>query len=165
MTTQTLIVPYHRVSPLHIPQRDMVLGEADCLVLRVTIVHTDDPSSLTLGLTGGVGGPACRLFIFTDSSRGGSDYGFSSGSSPSVLWAGTGDVSDSVGSFDFDIGSGAFSKFPLRCGWSIQLDWDSGAHAQMLAHGSLHFSRSAQMSTPPVFVMDDTTDPDVFVLA
>jgi hypothetical protein len=160
MTTQTIICPYHQVSPLYIPRRDLVLGAADCLLLRVTVVHTDDPASMTLTLTGGLGGPVCRLFIFSECGR---PWDYGAPRTPmAVLWAGTGVIADNAaGSFDFDVNAGAFAQFPLRCGWAIQMEWDSSAHAQMLAWGNLHFSRTAQAIVPPIFVTPDTED--VFV--
>ena len=38
MPSFAMTVPYMRTSPLHIPRRDLVLGRADSLFLRVTVV-------------------------------------------------------------------------------------------------------------------------------
>ena len=38
MPTFAMTVPYLRTSPVHIPRRDLVLGRADSVFLRVTVV-------------------------------------------------------------------------------------------------------------------------------
>lgn len=144
MTTQTLILPYLRTSPLYIPRRDLVLSAADSLTLRVTIVESDDPSAQALFLTGGLGGPAARLLIFSD--RSGSWWGSDCCDYDApwwprrVLFTGAGTVSDAVGSFDFILPAGTLASFPRRCGWAISLDFN-GSESELLARGSLHVGR------------------------
>ena len=43
MSSFAMTVPIARTSPIHIPRRDLVLGRADSLYLRVTVVDSDDP--------------------------------------------------------------------------------------------------------------------------
>lgn len=140
---QTLILPYTRVSPIHIPRRDLVLSAADSLTLRVTVVESDDPSAQALYLTGGIGGPSIRLLIWHD---GGSrqwwnsgcccDYGAPLGPQR-VLFTGVGTIAaDAAGSFDINIPSGALAQFPRRCGWAISLDFN-GSESELLAQGVL----------------------------
>jgi hypothetical protein len=76
MTAQTLVLPYMRTSPVHIPCRDLVLGGADCLALEVSIVEADNPSAQALVLTGGIGGPALTMLVAPDYwHRNSWDYG------------------------------------------------------------------------------------------
>jgi hypothetical protein len=66
MTAATFYLPYQRQSAARIPRRDLMLGAADSLSLRVIIVETDHPSAQALQITGGVGGPALRFVIWSD---------------------------------------------------------------------------------------------------
>ena len=163
MTTQTLVLPYNRTSPVHQPRRDLVLSASDCLFLRVSVIESDDPNAMALELSGGVNGPLCRLVIYADTRHGWAwDYGAPLISPGAVLGSWDGVIADAPGSFDIDIASGAFDGYPLRCGWQIQLDWDGGGHTEVLADGAVHFSRSVRRPLAPVFVLSDG---DVFVLS
>jgi len=163
MTAQTMVLPLGRVSPVHIPRRDLVLAASDSLSLRVSIIESDAPSALPVELTGGIGGPALWLCIFADGCHGwGWDYGAPRIAPGRTLGSWQGVIATAPGSFDIDIPSGAFADYPLRCGWAIQLDWDGGGHTEILASGNVHFRRSIQMLPQPVFVTDEN---DTFVLA
>lgn len=158
MTTQTLVLPYQRTSPIHQPRRDLVLSASDCLYLRVSVIESDSPTAMALELSGGIGGPGCRLLIFADRPYGGCgwDYGAPTVPYGHVLGVWDGVIADAPGSFDFDIPSGAFSGYPLRCGWAIQLDWDGGGHIEVLASGNVHFRPGgAVFSVPMPHLMTD----------
>jgi hypothetical protein len=156
MTAQVMILPYQRSSPLHIPRRDLVLGSADSLALRVTVVESDDPSAPALELTGGIGGPGCSITVWRDGPGGPWDYGAPPAMPGSVLWTGTGTDSDAVGSFDIDMPVGQMADWPLRCGFAIRLDWDGGLKSELLAHGSLHVRHVPGAAVPTAEVI--TTD-------
>lgn len=161
MPVQALMLPYRRVSPVHIPRRDLVLSTVDFLYLQITVTDSDSPNAQPLGLTGGIGGPGCRLVIFADRPYGG--YGWDYGA-PTVpyghtlgVWDGVVDA-DTPSTFDIDIPSGAFADYPLRCGWAVLLDWDSGVHTEVLASGSVHFRRvgtTAGAAPLPHLMTDD----------
>jgi hypothetical protein len=159
---QTLVLPYQRTSPVHQPRRDLVLSSSDCLYLRVSVIEADDPNAMALELSGGIGGPGCRLVLFHDRPYGGCgwDYGAPTVPYGHVLGVWDGFVADAPGSFDFDIPSGAFSDCPLRCGWAIVLDWDVD-HAEVLASGFVHFRPGGAVfgGTPLPHLMTDTYEP------
>jgi hypothetical protein len=159
VTALTLILPYLRSSPLHIPRRDLVLSAADSLALRVTIVERDDPSAQALELTGGIGGPTCMLLVYPDSSFGRWDYGAPRVCPGTVLWSGMGAVSDAIGSFDIAIPTGALARGPRRCAWALMLDWDGGGQAEMIAEGYLHIRPTGQRLIAPVILLDDAGQP------
>lgn len=139
MTTQTLILPYQRSSPVHIPQRDLVVSAADSISLRVTVVESDDPGADALVLTGGIGGPSCMLLVYPDYCwRSHWDYGAPFVSPGVSLWSGMGVISDAIGSFDIAIPAQTMGTWPRRCRWSVLLDWDGGDQAELLAEGFLH---------------------------
>jgi hypothetical protein len=142
MTTQTLVLPYQRTSPVHQPRRDLVLSASDCLFLRVSMIESDHPDAMALDLTGGTGGPACRMFVFADRPHGGCgwDYGAPAVPYGRALGVWTGVIADAPGSFDIDIESNALVNLPHRCGWAIVLDWDGGRHTETLARGALHIA-------------------------
>lgn len=158
MTTQTLVLPYQRTSPVHQPRRDLVLSASDCLFLRVSVIEADDPNAMALELTGGIGGPGCQMFIVADRPYGGYgwDYGAPTRPSGHVLGVWDGVIADAPGSFDFDIPSGTFVDYPRYCGWVIQLDWDGGDHTEVLAFGSVRFHPGgAVFMTPMPHLMTD----------
>ena len=160
MTTQTLILPYLRTSPVHIPRRDLVLSSADSLTLRVTIVESDNPTAQALLLTGGLGGPALRLLVWADNLRCRSwDYGAPPVPVGALLWAGAGVMADAIGSFDVVIPAGAMASWPLRCGWAVQLDIDSDTGSQMLATGSLHVVWSVPAAIDHTLILTDASEP------
>lgn len=153
---QTLILPYLRTSPIHIPRRDLVLSSADSLTLRVTIVESDDPSAQALFLTGGIGGPSARLLIWADGGeRFRWDYGAPSLCRNNLLWASAGVIADAIGSFDIVIPAGAMACWPRRCGWAVQLDFDSDTQSQMLAGGSLHVVWSVSAAIDHTLILTD----------
>lgn len=172
MTGQILILPYDRSSPLHIPRRDLVLSSGDSLALSVTVVESDDPSAQALVLTGGLGGPLLRMRIWSEhSSRLGwrSDYGCPWTDLRWLLWAGDGVVStDRIGTFDITIPAGSFAGFPRRCGFSLQLVFDGGTQAEMLAQGILTIPWGGLRRTVAIPLLTDDGAPiltdDLFVL-
>jgi len=159
MTAQTIILPYMRSSPLHIPRRDLVLSAADSLALRVTIVESDDPSAQALELTGGIGGPTCMLLVYPDSASGRWDYGAPRVSPGTVLWSALGTIADAIGSFDIAIPVGTMAGWPRRCVWSVTLDWDGGGQAEVIAEGFVHVRPTGQRLVAPVTLDTDTDVP------
>jgi len=158
MTDLTMILPVAR-NPLHPPRRDLVVSSADCLSLRVTIVESDDPSAQALVLTGGIGGPVARLVVWAEGPGTSWDYGRSAARVQQTLWSGDGVLSDAIGSFDIHIPAATMANWPVRCGWSVHLDWDGGGSAQMLAEGYLHVRRTAQIIIAPRILLDDDGQP------
>lgn len=172
MTQQALTLPYTRVSPTRIPTRDLVLGGTDSLTLSVTVVDRDDPDAAPIELTGGLGGPACSLFVWPDGygwGYGGSgcdrDYGW--GSWPggvagpgTVLWSATGAVSATTpGTFDIFIPAGTMGGWPLRCRWAVLLDFNGGGGAELLAEGHLHVRPMVSRAITPVIMLTDPAQP------
>jgi hypothetical protein len=160
MTAATFIVPYQRGSAINIPRRDLMIGAADSLLVRVTIVHSDDPSAAALDITGGINGPTLRFMIWADWANqcgyGWTDYGRGTSRHGDLLWAGTGVAADAVGSFDVTMPAGSISGWPVRCGFSVQLDWDAAIQSELLCQGRLHILRGWS-STPQVIPV--LTDP------
>lgn len=158
MTAATLILPYRRASTIRVPKRDLVIGAADSLVVRVTIVETDDPSAQALEITGGIGGPSLRFFIWADwrSRADWTDYGLGALRMGDMLWSGTGVVASAAGSFDVAFPANTVSGWPRRCGFSVQLDWDGGTSSELLCEGALHIQRGWHGTVP--FIPIDTDD-------
>jgi hypothetical protein len=174
---QTLMLPYLRSSPVHIPRRDLVLSASDSLTLRVTVVESDNPSAQLVLISGGVGGPAARLVIWSDYAGGGQgryygwsapsygfaragwDYGWSPPAIGSVLWCGMGDPQVGLGSFDFFIPFMTFSTFPERCGFAVQLSWDSGRKSDLLAKGTMQVSGPNQEMQALTALLTDSLQP------
>jgi hypothetical protein len=160
MTAATFIVPYQRGSAINIPRRDLMMGAADSLLVRVTIVHSDDPSAAALDITGGINGPTLRFMIWADWANqcgyGWTDYGRGTSRHGDLLWAGTGVAADAVGSFDVTMAANTVSGWPVRCGFSVQLDWDAAIQSELLCQGRLHILRGWS-STPQVIPV--LTDP------
>jgi hypothetical protein len=170
MTTQRIVLPYLRSSPIHIPRRDLVLGAADSMALEVAIVQYDNPSAPALDLTGGIGGPTLTLFIWPASWWPRSwDYGAPCMTPGSPLWSGDGTISVcGPGMFDIVFPPGTMAAFPPRCGWSMQLGWDHSAQVSQLAWGNLHVMTSGQrLMTPPTAITTSTgtsiATPDMLV--
>ena len=142
MPSFAMTVPYMRTSPLRIPRRDLVLGRADSLFLRVTVVDSDNPCAQALDLTGGLGGPVLQMLVWPDQHYRSAwdygtwwDYGASwprCGPAP-VLWAGQGAVSDAIGAFDIAFPTASMSCWPRRCAYALQLDYDGGGSTDLLA--------------------------------
>lgn len=158
---QTLILPYTRVSPIHIPRRDLVLGVSDGLTLRVTVVESDDPAAQVIVLTGGIGGPACTLVIYREAMHSHCwDYGAPFAMAGAVLWSATGTSSTAAaGSFDIAIPAGSFSGFPRRCHWLVRLDWADGTQSDLLAQGALHLAPSTFTTMVSVPIWTDGDSP------
>ena len=55
----------------------------------------------------------------------------------SVLWAGTGVISGAIGAFDISFPSGTMASWPRRCGWLVQLNYDTTG-VEVLMSGRLH---------------------------
>jgi hypothetical protein len=167
MPSFAMTVPYMRTSPLHIPRRDLVLGLADSLFLRVTVVDSDNPCAQAIELTGGVGGPMLQMLVWPDHCyRTAWDYGALSHCPQSVLWSGLGVISDALGAFDIAFPTATMSGWPRRSAYALQLDWDGGGGASLLAEGHLHLMHSVPRSVSPVIMLTDPTpavltDPDV----
>jgi hypothetical protein len=151
MTQSTLVLPYQRTSPVHIPCRDLVLGGADCLALEVSIIERDDPSAEALVLSGGIGGPALTMFVAPDTTHRYSwDYGAYPSCPGAVLWSGQGTISPTKpGTFDVHFGTATMAGWPRRCIWVIQLDWNSSTDTEMLSWGHLHVRSTVQHLTQP----------------
>ncbi len=133
-----MTLPWLRTSPVHVPRRDLVLGLADSLSLRITVVESDNPDALPIDLTGGIGGPTLQMLVWPDTYyRTSWDYGARPQCPQSVLWTGTGVVSDATGAFDIAFPSGTMSGWPRRCGWCVQLNHDTGG-AEVLMSGIIH---------------------------
>lgn len=152
MPSLAITVPYIRTSPLYIPRRDLVLASADSLFLRVTVVDSDNPCAQALALSGGIGGPSAQLLFWADIGlrsgwRGWHDYGWGYyndawpyASARQMLLSVTGVLSDAIGAFDFSVPSGAMSSWPLRCGWAVQLNYDTTS-AEVLMTGTANIRR------------------------
>ena len=157
MPSIAMTVPYMRTSPIHIPRRDLVLAAADSLYLRVTVVDSDNPCAQALDLTGGIGGPALQMLVWPDHCyRTTWDYGAPWIGPRSVLWAGTGTISDAIGAFDISFPSGTMASWPRRCGWLVQLNYDTTS-AEVLMSGALHVSMfgTAFGQATPLLETDD----------
>ena len=167
MASLAMTVPYMRTSPVHIPRRDLVLGHADSLYLRVTVVDSDNPCAQGIELTGGIGGPTLQMLVWPDTCyRHSWDYDAPCVGPQSVLWAGTGVISDALGAFDISFPTATMSSWPRRCAYALQLDWDGASGTSLLADGHLHLSRSVPRGTVPVIMLTDPmpavlTDPEV----
>ena len=157
---QTIVLPYMRTSPLHVPRRDLVMTGADSLTLRATIVESDNPTAQALVLTGGIGGPRARLVIHTDRAYPGHgwDYGRPCMGPGTVLWTADGVISTAVGSFDFFIPFGDIGALPRRCGWAMILSWDGDWKGETLAEGRLHISPMVTRPIAQTVIM--LTDPN-----
>lgn len=158
------VLPYLRISPVHIPRRDLVIGGADNVLLEIGVVEYDDPTSQALVVTGGIGGPSLRMTVFPDSFAHRSwDYASPTLPRCSVLWSGVGTVSaQHIGTFEMRIPIGSMMSWPLRCAYSLQLDWDGAMHSDTLAQGFLHVRRAVVTGT---FVEQDLlTDDSVPIL-
>ena len=157
MTQQTLVLPYLRTSPVRIPCRDLVLGRADCLALEVSIVESDNPSAEAMVLTGGIGGPVLQMLVAPDNwFRRSWDYGAPATSPGTVIWSGFGTVSpDQLGTFIIHFPAATMVGWPRRCIWAIQLDWNGGGDAQLLAEGHLHVAPSLARLVGQSFLLTD----------
>lgn len=164
---QTITLPYLRTSAVYIPRRDLVLSGADSLTLRVTVVEYDDPSAQPMIITGGIGGPAARLVVWSDHGCHGHawDYGTSWRpytwwtNAPSMLVSVVGTPQVGIGSFDFFVPFATVAGFPHRCGWGVMLSWDSGRKSELLAHGTLHVSGPTQEAAAFTRLLTDTSQP------
>lgn len=140
----SFVLPYLRGTPIHIPRRDLVIGGADSVMLEIGVVESDNPSSQSLVLTGGIGGPALRMNVWPRSYVDWSwDYGRPSPGPRSVLWSGAATISATkLGTFELRIPIATAMCWPVRCTYAIQLDWDAGTLSETLAQGMLHVRRA-----------------------
>ena len=162
MADMTMILPYGRASPLHIPTRDLVVSSADSIDLTVTIVESDDPSAQALVLTGGIGGPACTLLVWPESGyRHWWDYDAPPLCPRTTLWMGTGTLAEAIGSFEIFMPAATMANWPRRCAWAVLLDFDGGGQCEMIAQGHLHVRPSA---TRPITSLALLTDGSVPIL-
>ena len=168
MPSFAMTVPYMRTSPLHIPRRDLMLGRADSLFLRVTVISDDSVCAQAIDLTGGIGGPVLQMLVWPDHCyRTSWDYGAMPRCPQSVLWAGTGVVSDAIGAFDISFPTATMSSWPRRCAYALQLDYDGGGSTDLLATGHLHLAYSVARSVNPEIMLTDPSEPvlhDVILL-
>ena len=172
MPSFAMTVPYMRTSPVHIPRRDLVLGRADSLFLRVTIVSDDSVCAQGIELSGGIGGPVLQMLVWPDTwYRSSWDYGAVPQCPQSVLWSGLGAISDALGAFDIAFPTATMSGWPRRCRYALQLDYNGGGGTDLLAEGHLHLAYSIPRAiSPPVIMLTDPTPPvltdadDVIVL-
>jgi hypothetical protein len=164
MPSFAMTVPYMRTSPVHIPRRDLVLGRADSLFLRVTVVDSDSVCAQGIDLTGGIGGPVLQMLVWPDQhGRSSWDYGAHwhwPQCPQTVLWVGTGVISDALGAFDISFPTATMAGWPRRCAYALQLDYDGGGGTDLLAEGRLHLRHSVPRSTgAPVIMLTDPTPP------
>jgi hypothetical protein len=170
---QTIFAPYLRTTPLHEQRRDLVAYATDSLTLRVTVVESDSPGAQLLTLTGGLGGPAAQLLIWTDyrpvgrsswlDGGCGCDYDRPLTAGGSVLWSGMGTPQIGLGSFDFFLPAGTLLSVPSRCGWAVQLGWDS-QKSDVLFAGTLQVRGGGRFGPVPPFVMPLLTDTSIPVM-
>lgn len=185
MTQQTLILPWLRTSPVHIPRRDLVLAAADSLMLSVQIVQSDNPDALPIEVTGGIGGPLLSLFVWPWSScrwswdyrvpwsywPSGWDYGAFGTTATAPLWSGDFTISDAPSAtFGISFPPGTMAAWPRRACWSMQLTEDHGAVVTMLAWGNLHAMASGQRLVTQTAIITDPgstilTDPSTILAA
>jgi hypothetical protein len=157
MPSLAMTVPYLRTSPLHIPRRDLVLAAADSLFLRVTIVDSDTPCAQAIELSGGIGGAGAQFIVWADMPEQHFwDYGTAIPVTGQLLSSVAGTLSDALGAFDFSLPSGTMSTWPRRCGWCVQLNYDTTG-AQVLMSGRLHMRRlgTAYLAVTPILMTDD----------
>ena len=160
MPSFAMTVPYMRTSPVHIPRRDLVLGRADSLFLRVTVVDSDSICAQGIDLSGGIGGPVLQMLVWPDTWYHSSwDYGAMPQCPQSVLWSGLGAVSDALGAFDISFPTATMAGWPRRCAYALQLDYDGGGGTDLLAEGRLHLRHSVPRSVNPVIMLTDTLQP------
>jgi hypothetical protein len=158
MTAATLILPYRRTTPYRIPKRDLAIGAADSLRVRISVVESDLPDAPALVITGGVGGPALRFMIWADWRHGGGwgDYGRGVLRRGDLLWSAQAAVNG--GAFDVTMPANQVDCWPRRCGFSAQLDWDGGTHSELLCQGALHILRGWYGAMPQVPILTDSGD-------
>ena len=167
MPSFAMTLPYMRTSPIHVPRRDLVLGRADSLYLRVTVVDSDNPYAQAIELSGGIGGPVLQMLVWPDHHHRTSwDYGayWHWPQCPqTVLWVGTGVQSPypAIGAFDIAFPTSTMAGWPRRCAYALQLDYDGGGGTDLLAEGRLQLTHSVARSVNPVIML---TDPAVPVL-
>ena len=159
MPSFAMTAPYMRTSPVHIPRRDLVLGRADSLFLRVTIVDSDNPCAQGIDLSGGIGGPALQMLVWPDQHfRAAWDYGANwqwPQCPRTVLWAGQGVISDALGAFDIAFPTATMSCWPRRCAYALQLDYDGGGGTDLLIEGRLHLTHSVPRAIAPLIMLTD----------
>jgi hypothetical protein len=137
MASIAMTVPYLRTSMLHIPRRDLVLAVADSLYLRVTVVDSDNPCAQGIELSGGIGGPGAVFSVWADLHGWHDDYGMLLPRCGQLLHSVAGThPSGVVGAFDFAFPSGTMVSWPRRCGWTVQLNYDTNG-AEVLATGRI----------------------------
>ena len=166
----SITVPYARTTYLHVPRRDLVLGLADSLFLRVTVVDSDSVDAQALELTGGLGGPSLQMIVWPDTHyRTSWDYGARPHCPPPPIWTGLGVVSDALGAFDISFPTNTMASWPRRCAYAMQLDWDGGGGASLLTDGHIHLRPSVARTVQPIIMLPDPnpavlTDPDTGVI-
>jgi hypothetical protein len=78
----------------------------------------------------------------------------------SVLWSGTGVISDALGAFDISFPTATMAGWPRRCAYALQLDYDGGGGTDLLAEGHLHLAYSIPRAIgAPVILLTDPTPP------
>lgn len=142
MTVLAFAVPYHRVSPLYLPRRDLVLDAADSLSLAVTVTESDAPGASLIDLHTGPTFPAFTLTIWQDSTTNMWDYGARPMQIGGVLATVAGFISGSYpGTVNFTIDAGSMSAWPVRASYAIRMDHDLTL-SETLAAGTLHVRTS-----------------------
>jgi len=160
MPSMAITVPYMRTSPIHIPRRDLVLASADSLYLRVTVVDSDDPCAQALDIGTGIGASSAQFTVWADvPGQYFHEYGMSHPVSGQILASIPGVPSDAIGAFDFAFPSGTMASWPRRCGWAVQLNYDTQG-AEVLLSGILHVRFGGTPFTLPAPVLlTDTSVP------
>ena len=164
MPSFAMTLPYMRTSPIHVPRRDLVLGRADSLFLRVTVVDSDNPCARALELSGGIGGPVLQMLVWPDHHHRTSwDYGayWHWPQCPqTVLWVGTAIIADAAGGvFSIVFPTSTMAGWPRCCAYALQLDYDGGGGTDLLAEGRLQLTHSVARSVNPVIMLTDPSQP------
>ena len=141
--TQSIVLPYLRISPVRLPRRDLVLGGGDSLLLEVSVIESDHPNARAL-VTTGPDAPVLTMTVSACGPSGPWDYGAAPCCTGNVLWTGEGTVSAStVGTYELRFPDDTMASWPRRCAWQIELDWNASGDTQMLSWGNLHVLPSA----------------------
>jgi hypothetical protein len=140
MTTFAMTLPLARMTPLHMPRRDLVLDASDDLLLQLTLAASDVPAAAPLNLSGV--GPVVRFLIWYgslswDYGRGWANGGAVLSSTTAVIAPGTA----AAGRADVTLARGYGTGWGQRLGWSVQLDL--GGALSTLAYGALHLHRAS----------------------
>ena len=158
-----ITLPYLRTTPVHVPRRDLVLSASDSLLLTVSVVERDHPSAPALILTTDACGPSMQLVLWNerDGWNACCDYERPYPVYGMVLRSTTGRPGTAPGSWCFDLPTGTFANYPLRCGWTILLLWNEGTSSSVLGQGIMSFLRPFVQGVPLAAIPPDPGIPPV----